>query len=232
MKHQAWDYFATQIQQCTVNNLIKNEAFLSTMFCKTYVKQELEYLMTKYSTEEINKLVWEPIESMGEGNNIHQLHHLTKYLEFNKNAKFDNIVEFGAGYGSMCARISRLLKPKRYNIIELPELQGLQAEYLKENDVKNVYWYNSFGDYCKENKQEGLFIALWSLSETIQEVRDYISRESNFRNYLFAYGNNFYDMQNLNYFNEFYNVRPYITWRKEKIEFIENQYYLMGKENE
>lgn len=230
MTHQAWENFAKDIQNYSIHNVVKCHSFMSTMFCSAFVSDEMDYLYTtNLDIHQIDATVWEPIETMGEGNNIHQLYHLMKYLEYSGKSNFTEVTEFGAGYGSMCVRVNRLLKPVRYNIIDLPELRGLQEEYLRENEITNVFWYESFQEYLKEKRPQELLIALWSLSETPQEVRDYIIKEADFSNYLFAYGNSFYDMQNLNYFDEFKALRPYINWEKEKIQFMDSQFYLKGK---
>lgn len=229
MTHNAWQEFAKDIQNYSIHDVVKCPSFMSTMFCSSFVSDELDHLYEEYIEDQINKLVWEPIETMGEGNNIHQLYHLTKFLNYAQKTDFKEITEFGAGYGSMCVRATRLLRPIRYNIIDLPELKGLQEEYLLENEVNNVFWYKSFNEYLEDKRPQELLIALWSLSETPQETRNFILKEADFKHYLFAYGNNFYDMENLDYFNEFKKLRPYITWGKEKISFMNDQYYLMGK---
>lgn len=230
MTHQAWQYFANQIGQSNIKEVYKNQAFNQTMFCGSYQDEELKYLINHLDEDTIEQLIWEPIETMTEGNNIHQLYHLQKFIEYAGKDWFnENIVEFGGGYGSLCTRMYRLLKPKRYNIIDLPELQKLQAEYLSENNVMNVAWYDSFQDYLQFQKSSGVFIALWSLSETPQHVRDYIEENADFDYYLLAYGDAFFDIKNLDYFDKFRENRPQIKWKKEKIPFMNNQYYLMGK---
>lgn len=230
MTHSAWQFFAREIGKSTLSNIHENPQFNQTMFCGSYQEPELEYLKQYLAEDEIERLVWEPVETMTEGNNIHQLYHLQKFIEFaGKDWAEGNILEFGAGYGSFCARVDRLLKPKRYNIIDLPELQRLQAQYLGENNVKNVAWYDSLNEFKQWKKTSGTFIALWSLSETPQDVRDYVEENSDFDYYLFAYGDAFFDVKNLDYFDKFRENRPDLNWKRETIPFMNNQYYLMGK---
>lgn len=226
-KHEKWEEFGKSISRCNIHNVYKNQEFLTTMFCDSFVNIQLDYLEQKYSEDEINRLVWEPIETMGEGNNIHQLYHLTQYLEYNP-GRFDSIVEFGAGYGSLCVRAFRLNLFREYNIIDIPELQGLQREYLQENEVTNVNWYSSIDEFLNTGKQADLFIALWSLSEAPKPCRIQ-AHKLNFKNYFFAYGDSFFNLQNKDYFYQFLDCRPEIAWKLSQTQFKSDQYYLMGK---
>lgn len=224
MRHNAWDYFSKDIKNCKLEDLVKNKSFMQTMFSTQFEQQELEYLYKEYDIDHLNSLIWEPIESMPESNNIHQLYHLTRFLEYAGKSAFTHITEFGGGYGSMCVRVNRLLKPEGYNIIDLPELSELQKRYLKENDVE-ANLLNSL-DFLESGET---FIALWSLSETPYELRNEYLEKLDYKNYLFAFGDSFYDLQNKDFFKEFQSKRPHIQWKLENFPFAENQYYLMGK---
>jgi len=224
MRHNAWDSFAKDIKNCPLENLVKNKSFMQTMFASQFETEELEYLIREYCLDEIYCLIWEPIESMPESNNIHQLYHLTRFLQYAGKNAFINVTEFGGGYGSMCVRINRLLKPEGYNIIDLPELSEVQERYLKENNVK-ANLVNSLSGL----ESGKTFIALWSLSETPEEIRKEYLEKLDYENYFFAFGDAFFDLQNHNFFKEFQLKRSNIKWNLENFPFSQNQYYLMGK---
>jgi hypothetical protein len=224
MRHAAWDFFAKNIKDCPLENLINNQSFMQTMFSSQFENIEFEYLKREYDLDTLYSLIWEPVESMPESNNIHQLYHLTRFINYAGKDVFSNITEFGAGYGSLCVRIKRLLKPEVYNIIDLPELQELQKRYLKINHEKVDHFDDLSG---LENGKT--FIALWSLSETPIELRNEYLGRLDYKNYFFAFGSSFFDVQNFEFFNEFRLRRPNIKWYSEKIEFMNDQYYLMGK---
>lgn len=224
MKHNAWDYFSKDIKNCELEDLTKNKSFMQTMFSSQFETEELKYLEREYCLDEIYSIVWEPVESMSEANNIHQLYHLTRFMEYADKSIFTNVTEFGGGYGSMCVRINRLLKPEGYNIIDLPELSELQERYLKVNNVKANLVNSLDGLESGET-----FIALWSLSETPYELRNEYLERLDYKNYLFAFGENFFDLKNLYFFHDFQAKRPNIKWHVEKISFMQDQYYLMGK---
>lgn len=229
MQSKVWEFFSNSISKCSLEELTSNSEFMQTMFCGSYEKEELEYLRSKLNLEEIERLVWEPVESMTELNNIHQLYHFIKFKEFMKDTYLKpKFTEFGAGYGSLCKIINNLLKVEEYNIIELPKLQRVQADYLELNCIHNVNFYNNLEEYFTKERS-GTFIALWSMSETDQEVRDFFMEKANFDNYLFAFGKEFFGIENYEYFEEFQRQRPELTWEKNKIEFMNDQYYLWGK---
>lgn len=224
MRHAAWDIFANNIKNCHLEDLMNNESFKQTMFSSQFEDIELKYLKNEYDLDTLHSLIWEPVESMPESNNIHQLYHLTRFIQYAGKRAFTHITEFGGGYGSMCVRINRLLKPEGYNIIDLPELSELQKRYLKENDVE-ANLFNSL-DFLESGET---FIALWSLSETPMELRNEYLERLDYKNYFFAFGSSFFDVQNFQFFNEFRLRRPHIQWYSEKIDFMNDQYYLMGK---
>lgn len=226
MRHSAWNYFAKSINQCknSLENLIKNQAFMQTMFSSQFETEELKFLEKIYDSETINKIVWEPIESMPESNNIHQLYHLARFIEYAGKRAFTNITEFGGGYGSLCVRINRLLKPQGYNIIDLPEISEIQEKYLQVNNIK-ANLVNSL-DGLESGKT---FIALWSLSETPEELRREYLEKLDYENYFFAFGDDFFDLKNHKFFEDFKEKRKNISWYLETIPFMEKQYYLMGK---
>ena len=226
--HPAWEYCSNSIKTSKIDSLYQNREFMGTMFCESFVQQELEYLKQNYPLEWISEFTQETLPNLSNGNLIHQLYHITLFINYvGIRLLNEPITEFGAGYGGLCKVLHRLGFTSRYNIIELPNLQGLQQEYLQ--DIKNIQWYNNFNEFLQENDESGTLVALWSLSESPQEIRDYYLYESDFDQYFFAYGNEFYDMQNLQYFESFTEMKSQYFWQKITIPFMQNQYYLMGK---
>jgi hypothetical protein len=227
MKHPAWEYFAKDIGSCTIDTIHNNPSFLQTMYCENFVKEEIEYLDEKsgLSSYEMLSIIDEKIPTLKQGNNIHQLYHLVNFLNETL-IRPKRITEFGAGYGSFCVRANRLLKLDWYNIIDLPELKHIQTEYLLRNGVEK-FQIQTFEEYLPK-MQSDLFVALWSLSESPQEIRDYFLHKVKFNQYFFAYGDSFFDLSNHEYFDTFQKVHSDLMWKKIKIPFMENQYYLIG----
>ena len=234
MIHEQWKYFAKDIGNCPIEELYRNPSFLQTMFCTSFKDVELDYILKHFEKEYIDSITEEKIPNLTNHNMIHQLYHLTYIIAqeysitkpFNPLDVFRNIVEFGSGYGALASLIKRVTFNQTYSIIDLPELQNLQKKNLELFDINDVRWYNNIEELPKQ--KGSTLIALWSLSETPQETRDIFIEKAEFDNYFFAYGDEFFDMRNKEYFSEFSKRRPELIWRKINIPFMQNQYYLIG----
>jgi putative sugar O-methyltransferase len=135
-----------------------------------YLKQSNNWDIWK---EKINETVLKPnshyIEKQSSTNNLHHAYSLQILME-NVNCKltdFDDVVEFGGGYGNMCRLFKNWGHNKPYYIYDIPELIEIQKYYLKENNVDNVHFKSGDDkiDNITSNKNT-LFIGLWSISET------------------------------------------------------------------
>lgn len=78
--------------------------------------------------------------------------------------EFDEVIEFGGGYGNMCRLFKRWGQKENYYIYDIPELTQIQRYYLNQNVVENVEFKNGF-DKIHLTTKNTLFIGMWSLTE-------------------------------------------------------------------
>lgn len=175
---------------------------------------------------------------------IQHAHHLYTILtSFNiKIDHLESIFEYGAGYGSF----SRLLKNSGFRnthiIYDLEFMTLLQKMYLKSvfNDgvnknignLDNINWISRIEDVLRldiENKENSLFIATWSLSETPLDVRDKFIPIIKKHKYIFiTYQRDFYETDNVSYFKNFKSEIDTHKWNHYECKFFKNNFYLIG----
>ncbi len=124
-----------------------------------------------------------------------------------------SVFEFGGGYGSFCRLLFQGHFVGNYTIYDLNAFSLLQEYYLSHivNVPITVGDYTSkqncinliFNDKQLESVQEDvdLFVALWSLSECPESLRDKIFEKVHCNNYLIAYSHQFHGKDNIQYFN-------------------------------
>ena len=182
------------------------------------------------------------------GNRIVHAYHLLQ-LKKSTDISFkdlDTIVEFGGGYGNMCRLLRRLGFKGTYILYDLPEFISLQKFYLNgvgegainAKDLKEAMSKQNVLVSSREElekvlgsakKQNSLFIATWSLSESPVAVREQVMPlVSDCTYYLFGYQPDFDEVNNVEYFRELSRQNEAIGWT-EKFEKIWNGYYLFGK---
>ena len=140
-------------------------------------------------------------------NNVHQLYHLSRYLEAtncNLN-EIKTITEWGGGYGCLAKIFRRLIsRPVTYILIDTPLLSCLQWLYLavifggknvnlllgpKSKIIVNKFNIVPVGLVSKFNLKADLFISTWGLSESSKQCQDDVIRKNWFgaNNLLLAY---------------------------------------------
>lgn len=183
------------------------------------------------------------------GNLIHHAYHISQFEERTGITvdKIDYVFEFGGGYGSMCRLFYNLGFKGTYLIFDFPHFSAIQTYYLKtigiavckfdgiqapENGVicisdfdtlKNILLsYDGFGN--------SIFIATWSISEAPLHIRDSIlPLVSHFRSFLIAYQDNFGEINNISYFENFKNDFEHkIKWNQWTIKHLPGNTYLVG----
>ena len=175
-------------------------------------------------------------------NKIHQTYHLLQLFEkFNLDlSQLTSVLEFGGGYGNMCALFQRINPAVKYTIFDLPELLCLQKFYLNalkipcaidlQNKVtltKDLEMVKAENNAYSANK---LFIATWSLSESPFELRDnFIPIINTFEFILIAYQQDFDAMGNVSYFKTFQEKLNEHTWIEYPVVTMKGSYYLLGK---
>jgi len=77
---------------------------------------------------------------------------------------------------------------------------------------------------------DSMFIATWSLSETLISIRDSISPIIfDFTSFLIAYQDTFGEINNINFFAEWKNNHKTVTWHNWPIEHTPRVNYLAGR---
>lgn len=192
------------------------------------------------------------IKSTSSGNLIHHAYHLAAYEEKTKSNVLDLelVFEFGGGYGSMCRLFFNLNFKKKYIIFDLAPFSALQTYYLKTLGLPVLspeeFEGASTGILCtsdiamltrvleKNNSSfdRSLFIATWSLSETPMSFRNQIlSLIKEMKSFLFAYQENFFEVDNVKFFANWTKEMPGILWNDWKIPHLKGNCYLMGRKS-
>ena len=119
------------------------------------------------------------------------------------------IVEFGGGYGLMCAILHKMGYRGEYYIYDLPEFSLLQQYYLDQVNVKARFLQiDHHGRFDMPPESCELLIAAFSLSEAPIELRNAFLQVLKPRWGLIAYQPEFEGYDNMHYFE---NIR-YRTW--------------------
>lgn len=141
----------------------------------------------------------------------------------------DSVVDFGGGYGSMCALVHALGFKGTYVLFDWPEFLLLQEFYLKLHhvDTTNITFVSDLSQLTTSGNT--LLIATWSLSETPEVFRDQFLTRVNATQYLIAYQKTFAGIDNHYYFQTFVKHHPTIHWKKYPVfKRGETETYLIG----
>lgn len=147
-----------------------------------------------------------PMYPVTSTNNLHHAYSLQILMEeigYLLN-EFDDIVEFGGGYGNMCRLFKIWNHNKPYYLYDIPELLRIQQYYLSENNIKDNVLFKSGYDKIENIEGNSLFLGLWSISEVpITERAELLDNLGFFRckNIFLALGGMFLDINNLDWLN-------------------------------
>jgi len=183
------------------------------------------------------------------GNLIHQAYHLLAFeTETGRDVRrFDLVIEFGGGYGSMCRLFYNQGFEGRYMLFDLPPFSALQRFFLRSlglpvRDI-GIFLRESPSIFCTSRMDEVreildtgtperkiLFLATWSLSEAPMEIRDaFLGLATRFDGQLIAYQQTFQEIDNLAYFRKWKEGRdPGICFREFPIAHLPGNFYLFG----
>lgn len=166
-------------------------------------------------------------------NNIHHAYSLEKLMDWTKKelSDFNEIFEFGGGYGNMCRLFKLFGHNKKYVIYDFEQINKIQKYYLDINNINNYELQNT---NITIDFNPSLYLAMWSLTETPIDVRDKILNDSNFFNseiILLGLANNFKGEDNLKWLEE--NIIPKLenlnyTCFFEKTIFMNNNSYFLA----
>ena len=252
--------FNKQLYQLLKKDNIKNflrESFIQKMFFlhnRIFVFKELLELKRDKKWNFYKKLIKEdhignPIRYFlypeSSGNRINHVFHLKVLIDtFNLNLKMEikKLFEFGSGYGCMAKIFSKINKNCKIICFDTSLVNLLQYYYLKHNNldvgfsIKNKIYLES--NINKIKKQNDLFIANWSLSESPLYFRkkfiDYLYKS---KYILISFQEKFEDINNLKYFEKLkmkLSKKFYIEIKKNKfykgnLFHKQNHYYFVAK---
>jgi hypothetical protein len=139
-------------------------------------------------------------------NNLHHAYSLQILMENigYKLNEFDDVVEFGGGYGNVCRLFKIWGHNKPYYLYDIPELIQIQKYYLGKNDIITNIYYKSDQDIINTIEGNSLFIGMWSISEVPMAERAQLLENLKFfecRNIFLALGGQFQSENNTNWFN-------------------------------
>ena len=162
-------------------------------------------------------------------NQVHQQYHIWRY-EKATGRKIENekrIYEFGGGYGCLCRLIRTLGYEGDYLSYDLPIMQALQSYYLQQHSLENsqVDKYRLI-DHVKT--VPGLFIALWSISESPIADRQVIEHLQETSSFMIAFQKKQYKIDNMEYFMDTAINLVDFKYSITKIEHLPGNYYFIG----
>ncbi|MFA6006374.1 MAG: hypothetical protein WC764_01455 [Candidatus Paceibacterota bacterium] len=220
--------------------VIQRTMFCSSSVCELHELQKNQNWLNVYkhalSESPVGNPPHYPWYPWTSGNTVHHLYNLSQLLDrtdFNL-ARCNSIIEFGGGYGNTCRILYRMGYTNRYVLYDLPEFSALQGFYLgvnkllKDNRIELVSSETELTSTAQ--KDLGLLIALWSLSEAPLEVRDTFMKVIGHPEYiLVAYQEQFGGIKNREYFDEFKKKLGAYIWTEYPITHAKGQWYLVGK---
>lgn len=143
------------------------------------------------------------------------------------------VVEFGGGYGAMCAVAHRLGFGGTYTVFDLPEWSALQRWYLASVGLPHARVISREDELRAAITDAGpgdLFAALWSLSETPLALRErLLPGGEQFGTWLFGYQPSFEGIDNVAWFADFRRRRPDVQWSGGEPEEHSGNRYLVGR---
>lgn len=182
------------------------------------------------------------------GNLIHHAYHLAQ-LEAKMNidvSKFDYVVEYGGGYGSMCRLFHNLGFSGTYIIFDLPHFSALQKYFLSSLNI-HVGQEKAVGEMIVQlttdsaeledfagrfAEKKGLLLATWSVSEMPLELREQLRPlYKQFAILFFAFQSVFEEVDNVKYFHGIEQDENQFDWQRWEVQSLPTNYYLAGKAN-
>jgi hypothetical protein len=166
------------------------------------------------------------------GNLVHQAYHMHTWSEFAREiSSVPTIVEFGGGYGSLAYVARRLGFEGMYVIFDIPEMLLLQEYYLSNTVGKEKVFFipsdNWTGFQLKGILQDALVIGMWSLSEAPISIREqFLGMDGKPQSYLFAFQDNWNEINNDSYFNHFAWLHNQYNWYSRQA--ADSDHYLIG----
>ena len=175
------------------------------------------------------------IKNKAYGNIIHQLYNLNQLLnlskKYKKNFKFKNVLEIGAGYGSLYKIFNILYPTSNYHIYDSKIMNKIQKFYItKSNILDSPIFLSEKSLHRLVTKKFDLFVALWSISEMpIKNRRIFEKIILNSKYSLIGFQKNFFEIDNKKYFESFLiknNIKNYRIFNPE--HYKDNSYLVIS----
>jgi hypothetical protein len=197
---------------------------------------EYEYLITENRWEiwkdKLKEFVLKPnnhsIYSESSTNNLHHAYSLQILIEntgYRLN-EFDDIVEFGGGYGNVCRLFNVWGHNKSYYLYDIPELIQIQKYYLEKNNCLDNISYKTGFDVIDTVNGNSLFLGMWSLSEVPISERAVLLENLKFfdcNNIFLAMGGMFQNENNINWLNNI--IIPKLKTLNHEIKLIKIKHF-------
>jgi hypothetical protein len=172
-------------------------------------------------------------------NLIHHAFHVERLREVTGYSlqDFAQIVEFGGGYGSFARLAFRLGFTGAYHVHDFPEFAALQRYYLRS--VATVHGNGLAAGFTASadrpdapapDRERGLFVALWSLSETpLAERTPWIDAIGGASAALLAYQHEFEGADNRAWFEDLRTRAPQLRWSFAEIAHLPGNSYAIAR---
>jgi hypothetical protein len=171
-------------------------------------------------------------------NLIHHAFHVQRLREATGRSleDFAQVVEFGGGYGSFARLAFRLGFRGAYHVHDFPEFAALQRYYLRSvtvargEDLPPGFTTSADqADTPPPRADDGLFVALWSLSETPPTAREpWIDPIGGASAALLAFQHEFEGTDNRAWFQELCERTPQLRWTISEIGHLPGNSYAIA----
>lgn len=174
------------------------------------------------------------------GSSVHQTYHLRVWERAvgRHIHEVDHIIEFGGGYGQMCAIAHRLGFSGRYTLFDLPEFLLLQRYYLEnvlphisDGGVANLSYMQVDGEDRFQMPPDGsdLLIGCYSLCEASATLRNIFFDVVKPKSCLIATHDTWGGVDMHKDYDQFMRARQkYYVWHKRDNKNIPGHFYVIG----
>ncbi|WP_045221990.1 hypothetical protein [Desulfonatronum thioautotrophicum] len=238
----SWEVYRSELRKDILEKNIRNflnwPVIKKTMF---YQAPEIEYIQVANNdsffdaiTESIlgNPLPYY-INTKTSGNLVHHAYSVLQLIRSAsiKMSNFNQVIEVGGGYGSMCRLFRNSGFFGHYIIYDLPEFLALQEYYISSVNkqyANNTVFTNDVSELSKYKKQGTVLIATWSLSEMPLDLRSLLLKNIDFDYCLIAYQSHFDNIDNIKYFDVLAKNYYEIDFINYPIDHLPGNNYLIG----
>ena len=238
--HNVWNSRIDNFRKFSYNSpksLFSITAAENTLFWKDawYTEQQVDILKSDPQFTTMYKDLLEsrndiPSEFLSEhyntsGCNISHIYQLKLIIDtFGLNlSEYNNVLEFGSGYGNLCKLFYNSGYTNKYHISELGPVIDFTKKYLKYNNIE----LSNINFKPKNNIDYDLFISFWALSETLFSFRTNILEGTNYKRVIIGYQSQFRELDNFTYFDEFIKRYNNYDWTVQEW-FGKKNYILFG----